>query len=98
MKYGLISALAKEFGSIEAGLHVIAGKLVKIATDDNHPKQLKAIQELTDRMDGKVVQQVTGMNGEAITTILMPAIRLTQEQMLENKPMKSAEIIDNEEE
>jgi hypothetical protein len=64
MQFGLRSALDAKFGSFDDGIFKIADELVAIATDKNHPKQLAAIQEITDRLDGKPAQAIIGDKDE----------------------------------
>ncbi len=50
-------------------LRHIANSLIHVAINGNERDKLAAIKEIGDRLDGKAVQAVTGIEGEPITII-----------------------------
>ena len=55
---GIIAELTNRYGTLENGARVIGAALVAIALDKNHPKQLTALSEVSDRLEGKPMQAV----------------------------------------
>ena len=50
-------------------LRHIANSLIHVAINGNERDRMAAIKELADRLDGKVAQAVTGVEGEPITVV-----------------------------
>ena len=50
-------------------LRYIANSLIHVAINGSERDRMAAIKELGDRLDGKAVQAVTGIEGEPITVV-----------------------------
>lgn len=61
---GIISALSEKYNGFENGARAIGYELVRIASDREHQDQLKALKEISDRLDGKPAQAIIGGSGE----------------------------------
>ena len=80
LRHALINYEDKNVKKGQALRH-IANSLIHVAINGSERDRMAAIQELGDRLDGKAVQAVTGVEGEPITVVQ----RVIVQHMLESE-------------
>ena len=61
-------------------LHSIARSLIHVAINGSERDKMGAIKELADRLDGKAVQAIAGIEGEPITLVQRVIVQQVIEQ------------------